>query len=80
MVLGDLIDRSLWGSGFRGLECFAQKMPPFKSTGSGLTLGKTTFWQYRGFSCIKELKLSFYMGGCQNYGPFLDAYCNAAPN
>ena len=21
-----------------------------------------------------------YMGGCQNYGPFLDAYYNTAPN
>ena len=21
-----------------------------------------------------------YMGGCQNHGPFLDAYCNTAPN
>ena len=24
--------------------------------------------------------LVFYMGGCQNYGPFLDPYYNTAPN
>ena len=27
-----------------------------------------------------ETTIMGYMGGCQNYGPFLDPYYNTAPN
>ena len=30
--------------------------------------------------CCYDLKFRVYMGGCQNYGPFLDPYYNTAPN
>ena len=33
-----------------------------------------------GTDAAKYLLLGFYMGGCQNYGPFLDPYYNTAPN
>ena len=31
---------------------------------------------------VQEIRLDIveYMGGCQNYGPFLDPYYNTAPN
>ena len=34
----------------------------------------------RGFQAWQVHALLGYMGGCQNYGPFLDPYYNTAPN
>ena len=31
-------------------------------------------------AAVQELDLSYYMGGCPNYGPFLDPCYNTAPN
>ena len=43
------------------------------------------YWGYMGVIWgIMEKKMEItnmgYMGGCQYYGPFLDPYCNSAPN
>ena len=41
--------------------------------------------EFTGLSFMEELdgfshSTLPHVGGCQNYGPFLDPYCNTAPN
>ena len=44
--------------------------------------GRQRFFSGASKGGVKEIssKIVEYLGGCQNYGPFLDPYYNVAPN
>ena len=53
-------------------QIFSESTVPHKQEGE-------MFFQGLGLRLFGYIPVCMYLGGCQNYGPFLDSYSNTAP-